>query len=72
MVTARKGGLDPHITPASARLQADRVAAERGMALTDVLALIEKHTDSPTLGIIGESRVNVLLLNMELDRVAKH
>ncbi len=72
MVTASASGLDPHITPASARLQADRVAAERGMALTDVLALIEKHTDSPTLGIIGESRVNVLLLNMELDRVAKH
>lgn len=69
MVTASASGLDPHITPASARLQAKRVAEARGMALGDVLELLEKHTGHPTLGIIGESRVNVLLLNLELDRV---
>jgi len=68
MVTASGSGLDPHITAASARLQAQRVATVRGLALTDVLGLVEKHTEGPTLGIIGESRVNVLLLNLELDR----
>ncbi|MDO8950705.1 MAG: potassium-transporting ATPase subunit KdpC [Actinomycetota bacterium] len=71
MVTASASGLDPHITPASARVQAKRVAHARGMALEAVLALVEKHTEEPTLGIIGESRVNVLLLNLELDHASK-
>jgi K+-transporting ATPase ATPase C chain len=71
MVTASASGLDPHITPASARLQARRVADARGMTLDSVLALVEKHTEEPTLGIIGESRVNVLLLNLELDHASK-
>lgn len=71
MVTASASGLDPDITPASARIQAQRVATERGIAVEEVLALIAKHTERPILGIIGESRVNVLLLNLELDRVAR-
>lgn len=71
MVTASASGLDPHITPASARLQAPRVADARGMTVDSVLALVEKHTEGPTLGIIGESRVNVLLLNLELDNVSE-
>jgi len=71
MVTASASGLDPHITPASARLQAQRVADARGMMLDSVLALVEKHTQGPTLGILGESRVNVLLLNRELDGVSE-
>lgn len=71
MVTASASGLDPHITPASAHIQAQRVADARNMKLAEVLALVSKHTERPTLGIIGESRVNVLLLNLELDRVSK-
>lgn len=70
MVTASASGLDPHITPASARMQAQRVAETRDMTLAEVLALVDKHTEKPTLGIIGESRVNVLLLNLELNHVA--
>lgn len=70
MVTASASGLDPDITPASARVQAKRIATERGITTDEVLALIARHTERPILGIIGESHVNVLLLNLELDRVS--
>jgi K+-transporting ATPase ATPase C chain len=65
-VTASASGLDPHISPANARLQAPRVAEARGMDLDAVLALIEEHTAGMTL-LIGEPRVNVLQLNLALD-----
>lgn len=68
LVTASASGLDPHVTPAAARVQAPRVARARGMEVAQVLSLIDAETEQPLLGIIGESRVNVLLLNMELDR----
>jgi K+-transporting ATPase ATPase C chain len=71
MVTTSASGLDPHITPASARLQAQRVADARGLTLDAVLALVEQHTEVPTLGIIGESRVNVLRLNLEVDHASQ-
>jgi K+-transporting ATPase ATPase C chain len=67
MVTASGAGLDPHIPPAAAQLQAARVARARGMAVERVRDLILAHTEGPTLGFLGRARVNVLELNLALD-----
>ena len=68
MVTASASGLDPHISPANAQLQIARVAASRGASAGAIRALIERHTESRQFGIFGDPRVNVLQLNLALDR----
>lgn len=67
MVTASGAGLDPHIPPPAADLQARRVAAARGVPLERVRELVTAHTQAPTLGVLGRARVNVLELNLALD-----
>jgi len=67
MVTASGGGLDPHIPPAGAELQAARVALARGVSPERVRALIAARTEGPVLGFMGRDRVNVLELNLALD-----
>lgn len=68
-VTASGSGVDPHISIANARLQAPRVAEERGLDLSQVLELVERHTDRRSLGFLGEDGVNVLELNLALDEL---
>lgn len=67
LVTASASGLDPDISPAAAQYQAARVARVRGMPLAQVQSLIDRNTQQPLLGFLGESRVNVLALNIALD-----
>lgn len=67
MVTSSASGLDPDISPANARLQVARVARSRGVAPTAVQRLLDAHTAGRQFGLLGEPRVNVLLLNIAVD-----
>jgi K+-transporting ATPase ATPase C chain len=67
LVTTSASGFDPHISPAAAEFQLPRVAKERGAPVEQLRALVAKHTEIRQLGVLGEARVNVLELNLELN-----
>jgi K+-transporting ATPase ATPase C chain len=69
LVTTSASGFDPDISPAAAEYQVARVAAARGMTADAVRAAVARHTEQPLLGFLGEPRVHVLMLNLDLDGV---
>lgn len=68
LVTTSASGLDPHISPANAEFQVARVSKERGISETQIREIVAKYTEGRQFKFLGEPRVNVLLLNLELDR----
>jgi K+-transporting ATPase ATPase C chain len=68
LLTSSASGLDPHISPASAYAQVDRVAKARNKAPDEIRRIVERHVEGRQFGIFGEPRVNVLALNLDLDK----
>lgn len=72
MVTASGSGLDPHISPKAAYAQAQRVAVARGMSMEKVMAIVNRQIEAPWLGLFGTEKVNVLKLNVALEKADSH
>jgi K+-transporting ATPase ATPase C chain len=72
LVTASASGLDPHVSVAAAEYQTARVARVRGLSPDAVQTLVKRHTESRLFGLLGEERVNVLMLNLDLDELRAH
>ncbi len=68
---ASASGLDPHISVEGAMIQVQRVARVRGLQESDVKALVDQHTEYPQFGFLGQTRINVLKLNIALDELAR-
>lgn len=71
LVTASGSGLDPHITSAAAQIQIERVAVARGIGVEQVQKAVNNNMEAPQAGFLGDERVNVLMLNLELDQLQK-
>lgn len=71
LIAASGSGIDPHISPAAAELQIDRVAAARGLPRAEIAALVAARVERPVLGVLGQPRVNVLQLNVALDNIGR-
>ena len=69
LVTSSGSGLDPHLSPAAAEFQVPRVARERGMTEVEVQTIVAAHTEGRQFGFLGEPRVHVVELNLDLDRM---
>jgi len=69
LVTASGSGLDPHISPAAAKIQVARISKVRNIGQEKINQLIQRHTEQPLLGVFGSSQINVLLLNIDLDKI---
>jgi K+-transporting ATPase ATPase C chain len=67
LVTASGSGLDPHVSPAAARLQVARIAGARGVAAAEIQRILDRYTEGRTAGMLGEPRVHVLRVNLALD-----
>ncbi len=70
-VTRSASGLDPHVSPENAKLQANRIAEARGLTVEKVREIIERNTERPALGLFGEPRVNVLRVNLDLGAISR-
>ncbi len=71
LITSSGSGLDPHISPAAAEFQIPRVARERRMSQNELRQLVRRHTEGRQFGFLGEARINVLELNLELDEASR-
>jgi K+-transporting ATPase ATPase C chain len=71
LITSSGSGLDPHISPAAAEFQIPRIAHERRMSENELRELVHRHTEGRQFGVLGETRINVLELNLELDEASK-